>query len=273
MNNFVQLAQQADQARTYITITQEMGPSEQLLSFINHDGSLGSEIGLESFDSFSLETRHELLLSKLNPDQLDQLACEGLLNTVIGLSKRLLGSELILPLIFMGGVYMLVDHAQKSNRKIIPYVEFERLKAIYEKSFSKISTHVANIPTSFDIDKWKTYSEQTNKLIRSFPDDFLFGPRFFKEAGWDSQKYTKEAHYVNDAIKKCTSLEHTLGDKLKSIGEFIKSDTFKEDRLVAKYVAEAIHSYSNTTNELKSWVGYLRRYILELEHFFKPVKD
>ena len=57
----------AEMARAYIKITKEMGPSEQLMAFIDPENSLGSEIGLEEFGSFSLQTKHEILVSKLDP--------------------------------------------------------------------------------------------------------------------------------------------------------------------------------------------------------------
>lgn len=59
---------QSDMERAYVHITKNQGPSQQLLDFINYDKSLGRELGLESFDSFSTPVQHEILLSKLNPD-------------------------------------------------------------------------------------------------------------------------------------------------------------------------------------------------------------
>ena len=54
-----------DMAKAYIAITEEMGPSEQLLAFVNFDGGLKEEIGLETFDSLSWNARHEILLAQL----------------------------------------------------------------------------------------------------------------------------------------------------------------------------------------------------------------
>jgi hypothetical protein len=69
-------------ARAYIQTTAQHGPSQQLLDFINYDGSLGSDIGLESFDNFSTLAQHELLSNKLDPARLEAMAVQSIFEPV-----------------------------------------------------------------------------------------------------------------------------------------------------------------------------------------------
>ena len=52
-------------AKAYLQITEEMGPSEQLLAFVNFDKGLEEEIGLEGYNTFSMTARHEILANYL----------------------------------------------------------------------------------------------------------------------------------------------------------------------------------------------------------------
>lgn len=53
------------QARAYLRITAAQGASQQLIDFINFDGKMGEEIGLEGFETFSTQVQHEILERKL----------------------------------------------------------------------------------------------------------------------------------------------------------------------------------------------------------------
>lgn len=64
------------QAKAYLQITSKQGPSQQLIDFVNFDGKMGEEIGLEGFEGFSLNTQHEVLKSKL-----EQIVAEAGENT------------------------------------------------------------------------------------------------------------------------------------------------------------------------------------------------
>jgi len=82
-----------DQMINYLDITEKMGPSEQLLAFINFDNSLSTEIGLEGFDSLSLQARHEILVSHIE----NNIGIEALGDKLkkIGKTSSIIGSLLI----------------------------------------------------------------------------------------------------------------------------------------------------------------------------------
>jgi len=65
-------------AKEYIRITSEMGPSEQLLAFLGVTQEVGSCVGLESLDSMSLQTRHEIVLMQFKNITTEDVALEGL---------------------------------------------------------------------------------------------------------------------------------------------------------------------------------------------------
>lgn len=93
LHRFDELVQQADMARAYIDITQKMGPSEQLIAFINYDGKLSEEIGI-GMESFSVGTKHEILLSKLDPIALEAMALD-VVDTWLNNHKDSKNSEII----------------------------------------------------------------------------------------------------------------------------------------------------------------------------------
>lgn len=76
------LLREADMAKAYIDITKTQGPSQQLLDFINFDGSLKDDIGLEGYDTFSTLAQHEIFLSKLDSQAMEVRALEALTATV-----------------------------------------------------------------------------------------------------------------------------------------------------------------------------------------------
>lgn len=69
----------AEQHRLYRQVTDLHGPSEALLAFIDPNGQFASQLGMESFDSLSLEERHQIVLDNLDPEYYQSMAMEGLL--------------------------------------------------------------------------------------------------------------------------------------------------------------------------------------------------
>jgi len=183
-----QLFKAADEARAYISITNEMGPSEQLLAFINFDGKLEEEIGLEGYNAMSLQARHEILLSKINPNLLESIGIESLISKIDTMSKWLMGVGAALGVgsvvvaegspdidgktagafiaglvaFVIGGITKIVID---SKYGIISYQDFKRAQKIADSVFEEELFISSHLPTSFSLEKWINFKT----VIKKFP--------------------------------------------------------------------------------------------------------
>jgi hypothetical protein len=245
--------EEAQKARAYIQTTAQHGPSQQLLDFINYDGNLFSDLGLESLglETMSLTTQHEMLVSKLNPDHLEEMAVEGLGSTIMALSTKLLSSDVAIPLLVGAVAITRFILSNRDKTLVISHDEYLKLKTQNEKLFNSIKSHIEKIPTNHNKDNWEKYSNDCVNLSKRLPDDFLSSPTLIKKSGWNDSTLKSEVLDCDKDAKKFTELEKDLGNRLKNLSKLVESDDFKEDRLIGKYILEVVNSYKKMMSNLK----------------------
>lgn len=220
----------------YLRITEQMGPSEQLLAFVNFDGQFGSEIGLESFDALSLETRHEILKSKLE----DTLGMEGLLDKIkkVFSGKAKLEDKENPPL------------KSKEGAKVKPYGWF----SVYTTQFDlglAYDTYVAeHMPQNLNVKDWEKYhqavrSEKLSELHTALnkikvPSDSHAVP--IAQSGWNDSNVAAADRWLTDARKRYLKFDEILGNRFTFIkGHFNKIDSVQwenmseDDKKISKY--------------------------------------
>lgn len=78
---FSQLLRERDMAAAYLKITEQMGPSPQLLAFVNYSNSIMTDDGV-ALESMEVSDQHNFIVSKLNVDTLNQMAMESLSTSI-----------------------------------------------------------------------------------------------------------------------------------------------------------------------------------------------
>lgn len=253
MSEFQELMKEAEMARAYISITNEMGPSEQLLAFVNFDQTLSNEIGLESFDRLSLNTRHEIFAASLNPELLEGIALEGFLSklgNLIGIYKTAKEDSIhTLEEAVSGDLKEKTDVAEV----IVPsYAEFAGWLGIGKFNIKLIEEYLKHIPTTENTSEWEKFDllvdkeilprlekehEHINALIVK---EHKNGDRF-KTSGWNAAKLKDAIHEVNGFSEEFHKSKVEFAEKLvmvKGLVEKLEKD--KEGRESLKKIEKAI---------------------------------
>jgi hypothetical protein len=282
---------QADMARAYAVITEEMGPSEQLLAFINFDGKLGEEIGLEGFDSLSLNSRHEIVKLKLNPDAFDQIAMEALAEKIDKISKWMMvlgtataagsfgfalkqGPAKDAPVASIVGAIgglvtaysgVIVKIANDAINGVISSENFELLKRAADSSLDYEIFTAKSIPNTFTQEAWQKYhdlmwkkgSTGFNKYSLAFDDAWESGIKETKTVGayktWDVENFKVAIKWLDESTKNLNSLSKQYAGHLDSVVKWIKDNKDNSEPSV-KATMKLINKSLNATSE--AFEGY-----------------
>ena len=221
-------------ARAYVKVTQEHGPSQQLIDFINHDGRLGDEIGLEGFSNFSTTTQHELLLSRLQTDLYEALAMEGLGSFFKKLAHKFSSKP-------KGEDFKKYADAEldlrDETRSVYPYGVYEKCLRLGRESFKIVNEGLGK---SFD-EKNEPYFKELLKRCEAVEDKFdqfvVMTP--MNKAGWDEGK-------LKSAIREFVAFEK----EFDAISEKVRSHYSKyehmEESEIPKSALSLAYSYNLT---------------------------
>lgn len=222
--------------QAYIRITQEMGPSEQLMAFINYDGNMESEIGLESFDSMSLATRHEILLSKMSPNEVLGIACENLISRLFGIGKKIKDGEEKIE----NKKPVVSEAAVKSFKYYSVLKNMFALILAYEKDL------VGKAPADFDTLKWSNFhiyvhdtalpklNADLEKILNSLGDHDT-EPASIEKSGWTAEHHKQEVSWFANAFKAHEAFGQKILPRFQAINNWAKGeDESKMD--VATYI-------------------------------------
>lgn len=256
----------AEEARAYISITNEQGPSEQLLAFINFDGKLEEEIGLEGYNALSLQARHEILLSKLNPDAMEAVAIENLYEKIAKISKyslygtayggsilhTLLGEQFRkLPQVtqvktavgFLGVVFGIATIAWLNDtlhKAVIPYKNMAKIKESMQVALELDKEFYSKMPSDFSVKSWQIFYDKTMNVKSSFANKFdkweykdteikydELTP--LRESGWTIELLTKELKWFAETIDMVSKQTDLYKPKVEKINNWIKDNKNSSD--------------------------------------------
>jgi len=303
--SFESLMEDAEKARAYIQTTAQHGPSKQLLDFINYDGNLFSDLGLESLglETMSLTTQHEMLLSKLNPDHLEEMAMEDLDSTIDTTTKYLTGISSIGAIVAAGsGDYIsgptskiialslgvLASAAQtirvvnsKTNRHILSYSDYRDMTKAFDTMFKLDRDIVSKLPHDFELSSWKRFDDGVDSVLEKYDDrtELLLHTSSesvpFSKSGWTDAKFKEVIRWYTEHSKQVAKLAETHAAQYEKINSFYKTHKnkwFGEKRKLVKYINKTAnyskHSFANTVDVLKE----INHVITRLEHHFEIVE-
>ena len=248
--NVESLLNESRMARAYIDITQKMGPSEQLLSFINHDGQLGSELGLESFDSFSLQTRHEIFLSKLNPDALEWTALENL-KGVVGDIKAI--ASKINTQVMLGGITAAVILSSKLiynhfNGRCFTYHDFESFKKDFSSHFEKDKEFIRHIPHTLREKEWYEFDKfddhYTSFRFSEHKNKFSKNNVKFEDSGWTPVNFKEAVKWLEECRREFEDEGKDIIDLIDIFEHIVNLHEFHEE-MVGKTTVDNDNEYEN----------------------------
>lgn len=249
------LFSQIEMMQAYVNITEKHGPSAQLLAFIDFDGKLEEELGLEGYNAMSLQTRHEILISKFNINSLEDIALESLYEKISKFSKysffgMATGVNLIhafwgdrirkLPestqiktavgVVALGlGLLTIAILNDALHKAVIPYKEFTKIKVSFAECLELDKEFYSHLPNSFDVKSWENFYNITVNEKSSFARKFekweyedvkitydKLTP--LKDSGWTSELIVKELKWfaeVIDSVDKEITLQKPHVDKIR----------------------------------------------------------
>lgn len=197
---FEQLLRERDMAVAYLKITEQMGPSPQLLAFVNYSNSVVTDDGV-ALESMNMFDQHNFIISKLNIDTLNQMAMESLSTSIqkfigglylgadgallAGASSELTGNILHGITSFaantkyfkMGGLGLaimtagaIVYAAAEAEESIPSVASFTKMTNSVEASIRASSLFAASIPSTLDEKTWESFHSNfvKNKDVSHF---------------------------------------------------------------------------------------------------------
>ena len=282
------------QMRAYLRITEEQGPSEQLISFINYDGKLGSEIGLESFDSLSLQTRHEILRASFTKETSLKVALESFGDKLKSFSKWWYAAELytlkgkeISDLIHRDPSKMVPKKSLMLKAvEVIPYSSFVTYKNFITECISLDKQMLQKMPSGFSANEWESYYNKyqygwtaewdtpaANKYYQIFEesknirDDRKENKVDFDKSGWNPNLIVSEAKILVSIITEIEKQEKEFVPKLKKLQAWFNEHEHRMDH------EDWDNHNDDKENELDSLVWYMSKSLVYWKEAFSETRS
>jgi hypothetical protein len=309
ISKFNQLSREAEQAEAYIRITDEHGPSQQLIDFINYDGKLGQELDI-GLESLGLDDVHLLLKMQLDPAAISEMATESLNTALDKLAKRLkLGGGVAaaaglvgagttgkvaksltfagvgLAAIVAGKIVQVANNLAHGNPPSYTYYRKWRDQA---SKIIAIDKFVASaIPSSFDRKAWEDYgrelgsdSEAHEKLM-DVDLSYLFAEQNrapVEHSGWTEATFKQEVKNFLAYQESVDKAKKALAPKIKKLQDWAgKGDKWSEDkdaRFVQKKIAFAVGEIDDVFAESDDHLRIMKKVLDEVgKHFKEEKKD
>lgn len=224
------LFESADLMRRYRMVTEQHGPSQALLDFVNHDRNFGKEIGLESFETFSTQTQHEIMLSQLNINTAESIAMEGFVDFLKKYRGWLLLGGFIIPPLWLGAIAGFI--AKDMEVKVPLYSEYMDLKKDFVEAAAKIKALMRDTPSGTEDKAWDDFenkASEINDLISVAKDTDTFRVTGPEESGWTPAKFHSEAEFLEDQVNRFEAARKEYAGKVERMESFISQHEGKEE--------------------------------------------
>lgn len=247
---FETLMQQHEMGQAYIAITKQMGPSAQLIAFLNYDRPDQGNFGLESFDIMS---QHATILEEIGNDPSLSMAMESLgghIKSALAKIKNVITSN-----------KHSADLEKFSKGKLTPrdskiYVEShdDFIKAVeaHEKVLPLLTWILSRLPKSHDVKAWEAFAKKNVTL--GGKSDFDRKIEEIKNLNNEFSKYlsTKSVDFDksgwNESNFKSGILTYVKETK-NSLGDYEMAENVYEDLYRLSHDIGSLGASSSTTEE------------------------
>jgi hypothetical protein len=176
MSDFNSLYQRYRMGRAYQRITTQMGPSPQLVAFVNYDRVTPDSLGLESFN---IMDQHEQIVEHIGTDTSMHLAIEGLLSKLFG-EKIPLRSEFVS---FQNFHTHTINYLNAVLNKVPAKADLKAWEAFEKKVEDSQETYFKNL------------SEVNNHIVGK-------GAKDIESSGWNQANYNTAVAWTKNAQKQ-----------------------------------------------------------------------
>jgi hypothetical protein len=207
----------------YLAITDQMGPSAQLLAFVNYENVTEESLGIESFD---LQAQHDAVVEQIRLDPALGMACESFSGRLKSTMERFVNKVTFNRHDNLNDVLSEKLESRKSNIYVPALLHFNRALACAQGAIKAIDFILPKIPGSNDTTAWEkfyeTYTSKPNSSpvaenIRAVVHNAkvfheLGKPGDFAKSGWTDAALKK-------GIKDVIALQHSIDDRAAKIND------------------------------------------------------
>lgn len=243
---------EADLMYRYKTVTDAHGPSQVLIDFINHGKDFGFEIGLENFNNFSTTTQHEIMLSKMNPEAVEEVAMEGFVDFLKKYRGWLLLGGFIIPPLWLGSIIGFVANA--AQIQVPKYSAYMDLKKDYGEAIPLIKKLISATPSGTDAKSWKSFesvADEINEKITYTKESTIFESTVVESSGWTPEKFSSEAKFLDDQIETFEKIREGYASKVEQLQKYIAVNEDKaEVKSTVKIMSRALADSSKSLHKV-----------------------
>jgi uncharacterized protein YukE len=257
--SYKSLRQEQQMAAAYLAITQELGPSKQLISFVDYDQKLGLE-------SMSLEDAHITLETQLNPDMMGQAALEDLASMlgnaaafgfkhlkdgIWGFIRGQVGKAVVL-----GGISLATVLAGKIRTRmnggdaedgVVSHHNFMQKIVVTHSVVNAEKEALLHIPRGFNLTEWETFDRYYGQSIRDVAtrtqaQSSKIHEVDFSESGWTKDNFRAAVSTFVRMVEDVEATMETFAKRLDHISKWVKSASKNVDDKETMEISDAIHS-------------------------------
>jgi hypothetical protein len=206
MSDFDRYIKLYEMGQSYVAITDQFGPSKQLLLFVNYDETkIDGTLGLEALD---VDTTHAQILEQIYASNSLELACESFTGRIASITEKVKNA------LTFNRHDNLTDLAsgsleeRKSNIYVTNAGHFERAETYVKEALATLDFILPKIPKNHSMEEWcKFYtdhvaSKESSDLgshIRSTGRNYNLFKELgkqgeFSKAGWSAERFQKGCH-------------------------------------------------------------------------------
>lgn len=254
-----------EMGQAYIDITSAMGPSPQLLAFVNYDKIGEDNLGLESLN---IMPQHEQTLSDIKRyDAFEQILSK--------FGSREVEGNTQIPEAALEGLI-----AKIFAGKIPPFHFFEFVKAHHDMNIKLEKSLLGKLPKTYTLDAWKNYRDNVsekayaefNKASGKLAEEgnaaghSTFAVKF-DASGWSKDRYDAATTWLESAKKEVEDLRPDYDARYAEVKKWAADEGKKSDD--NKAVASIINQVIAKDRSMEKFGGY---FIPHAEAILKKVK-
>jgi hypothetical protein len=277
------LIQRHEMGVAYKAITAKMGPSPQLVAFVNYDRVTSESVGLESFD---IMDQHQQILAEIDGDVSMQMATEGMVDGIKKYRKWLIGGGIVLGIpagfgllsigmILTGatGIYL------KSQDGNVPTVSnFTALTKAYGMAYRAESLFINAIPTTLDAKAWAAFNEnyiagdlfEADETAGEARHDARHDTVAFKKSGWTVDSFKNATKWLIDNQKKVKALNEAQAAKLDKVEKLMAGGS---GGAVVKDVSKMLKVAHASTHESAKILEEIEAILRKVATHFAPKSE
>lgn len=258
-----QLIERFEMGQAYQTITANLGPSAQLVAFVNYNNVTDDSVGLESFD---IMDQHEKILAEIAADPALEMACESFTGRLKSIGERFKNAVTFNRHDNLNDLASEPLVAKKSNIYVTKESRFATALTYIHDAFETLDYILPLIPGDANPEAWeKFYNEhvrdagtsELGKRTRTMDRNWkAFTPLpkggDFDQSGWTIQNFKKAIKDLGAAQVKFEDYDARVTDScahMQQTLELVRSSEYHQSRDEYRRRQDIIDSATNAAKK------------------------